>query len=79
VPVEVAGHKFMAYVDVANFDRYDMIIGTPMMRRNKVLLDFNTDKVIVNGTAIPAIKVKEPNLDPQLHRHRTTDKKIKAE
>jgi hypothetical protein len=79
VPVEIASHKFMAYVDVANFDRYDMIIGTPMMRRNKVLLDFDKDRVIVNGIAIPAIKVKEPNLDPRLHRHRTTDKKTKVE
>ena len=79
MPVEVAGHKFMAYVDVANFDRYDMIIGTPMMRRNKVLLDFNTDRVIVNGITIPAIKVKELNLNPRLHHHRTMDKKPKAE
>ena len=28
------------YVDVANFDHYDMIIGTPFMCARKVVLDF---------------------------------------
>jgi len=61
-------------VDIANFDRYDMIMGTPWMRRHKVLLDFNANRVIINGTSIPAIKVTAKDLDPRLRRHRTTDR-----
>ena len=45
------------------------------MRQNKILLDFGTDEVVVNGKRIPAIKVKVENLDICVHRHRATDKK----
>ena len=73
--IQVANTSINSYVDIANFDRYDMIIGTPWMRRNKVVLDFDTDQVLVNGVSIPAIKIKVKDLDPRLHRHRVTDKK----
>jgi hypothetical protein len=72
VEIWVADIKTTLYVDIANFDRYDMIMGTPWMRRNKVLLDFNMNCVIFNGKPIPAIKVMERDLDPCAHRHRTT-------
>jgi hypothetical protein len=74
VEIRVADIKTTSYVDIANFDRYDMIMGTPWMRRNKVLLDFNTNRVIINGKPIPAIKVMEKDLDPRARRHRTTDR-----
>ena len=41
-------------MDVANFDQYNMIIGTPFIRENKVQLDFVNDWVVVNGMAILA-------------------------
>ena len=66
---------FDSYVDIANFDRYNMIVGTPLMRRNKVLLDFGTDEVVINGKRTPAIKVRVKNLDIHVHRHQATDKK----
>jgi hypothetical protein len=75
VPVKVANVSATSYVDIANFDRYDMIIGTPWMRKHKVVLDFVTNRVIVDGTSIPAIKVKEKDLDPRSRRHRTTDRR----
>jgi len=75
VMIQVAKVKSTSYVDIANFDRYDMIIGTPWMRRYKVILDFENSKVIVDGTPVDAIKIREKDLDPRLRRHRTTDKK----
>ena len=74
VRVRVGKADVMSYVDIANFDRYDMIIGTPWMRRNKVRLDFENDQVVVGGTAVPAVKVKAKDLDTRVRRHRATDK-----
>ena len=74
VEIRVAKTIAPTYVDIANFDRYDMIIGTPWMYRNKVVLDFETSCVRVNGVSIPAIKVLKGDLDPRLRRYRTTDK-----
>ncbi|KAF5377165.1 hypothetical protein D9615_006318 [Tricholomella constricta] len=51
VETALPGFKGKMYMDLANFDRYDVIIGTPFMRANKVVLDFNRDEVIVNGVA----------------------------
>jgi hypothetical protein len=65
--VMVPGAKGTIYMDIANFDRYDMIIGTPYMRRNKVQLDFENDQVIVNRVAMPATKVT-----PSRHRWMAT-------
>jgi hypothetical protein len=45
------------------------------MRKHNVVLDFEKNQVIVNGTPIPAIKAGEKDLDPRLRRQRTTDKK----
>ena len=75
VNIQVAKVNTISYVDMANFDRYDMIIGTPWMKKHKVILDFAGNKVIVDGTPINAIKAREKDLDPRLRRHRTTDKK----
>jgi hypothetical protein len=49
IDIKVNGEKMVLYVDIANFDRYEMIIGTPFMRRNKVLLDFDKNEVVVRG------------------------------
>ena len=63
------------YVDVANFDRYDMIIGTPFMRKHGVKLDFVKNQVIIAGVATPAIKAKVPDMDERARRYRSVDKK----
>jgi hypothetical protein len=76
--VRVGDADVASYLDVANFDRYDMVIGTPWMRRNKVQLDFERNLVMIGGTAVPAVKAKEKDLDPRLRRYRATDKR-KAE
>jgi hypothetical protein len=74
VKVETPGAEDVIYVDIANFDCYDMIIGTPFMRKNKVLLDFEKNQVVVNGVATPAIRVALDETDGRLCRYRSMDK-----
>ncbi|KAG6882172.1 hypothetical protein C0992_012537, partial [Termitomyces sp. T32_za158] len=68
VKVKTSGQPTKEYVDIANFDRYDMIIGTPFMRKNKVSLDFVNNKVIVNGTPLRAERVVLADTDGCLQR-----------
>jgi predicted outer membrane repeat protein len=74
VNVTTHGSNGAIYMDVVNFDRYDMIIGTPYMRANRVRLDFENNQVIVNGVAISATKVTINDTDRRLRRYRATDK-----
>jgi hypothetical protein len=46
VTVSVDSEQISTYVDIANFDHYEMIIGIPFMRRNKVIIDFGMDEVV---------------------------------
>ena len=73
--VTAPGINSTIYMDITNFDRYDMIVGTPFMRANRVHLDFEHNWVIVNGVAMPATKVKLADTDGRLRRYRATDKK----
>ncbi|KAG6864009.1 hypothetical protein C0993_009658 [Termitomyces sp. T159_Od127] len=75
VRVKTSGQPTKEYVDIANFDRYDMIIGTPFMRKNKVSLDFVNNKVIVNGTPLRAERVVLADTDGHLRRYRATEKR----
>ena len=75
VNINVEGENMSIYVDIANFNRYEMIVGTPFMRRNKVLLDFDKNEVIINEKRIPAIAVSTKHMDPNARRQRVTDKK----
>ncbi|KAG6896021.1 hypothetical protein C0993_008865 [Termitomyces sp. T159_Od127] len=66
VRVKTSGQPTKEYVDIANFDRYDMIIGTPFMHKNKVSLDFVNNKVIINGTPLRAERVVLADMDGRL-------------
>ncbi|GLB37195.1 putative DNA RNA polymerase [Lyophyllum shimeji] len=57
------GFDGKVYMDLANFDKYDMVIGTPFMRANNVVLDFGKNEVTVNGVATPATRVKLEDTD----------------
>jgi len=72
--VKAPGADKIVYLDIANFDHYDMIIGTLYMRQNGVLLDFLNNQVIVNGVATPATPIELLDTDGCLHWYRTTDK-----
>ena len=71
--VTLAGFDKSLYVDVANFNRYDMIMGTPFMRANKVMLDFGTNEIVVNGMRTKAKRVIS-NTDGHLRRQQITNK-----
>jgi hypothetical protein len=74
VTLNIEGEKTSTYVDIANFDRYEMIIGTPFMIKHKVILDFGNKEVIIRGKRIPAIVVPTRELDLVTRRHRVTEK-----
>ncbi|KAG6871124.1 hypothetical protein C0995_007994 [Termitomyces sp. Mi166 len=44
VKIKALGHPTTEYVNIANFDCYDMIIGMPYMHKNNVILDFVKNK-----------------------------------
>ena len=62
------------YLNVVNFDHYNIIIGTPFMWDNKVLLNFESSRVIINGVATPATPVEENDTNECVCQHRTTNK-----
>ena len=74
VKLEAPGISDNTYVDIANFDHYDMIIGTPFIHKNKVILDFENKQITVNGKSTSAVKVLLNNSDGCLRRYRSVDK-----
>jgi len=69
------GSSQREYVDVANFDRYNMIIGTPFMHSRKVILDFENNAVKIGNQSIPATKVLVPDTDDHIRQYCATEKK----
>jgi hypothetical protein len=51
-----------AYMDVVNIDRYDMIIGTPFMRKHGLVLDFGTNTLANQGEIIPTLTAGQEDL-----------------
>ncbi|KAG6894336.1 hypothetical protein C0995_014562, partial [Termitomyces sp. Mi166 len=74
VKIKMSEHLTKEYVDIANFDCYDMIIGMPFMHKNKVTLDFMNNEVIVNGMPLRAERIVLANMDGRLQRYRATEK-----
>lgn len=72
VNISMPGLKDSIYVDICNLDRYDLVIGTPFMRKNKCILDFGRNVITINGKDIPALPYVE-DIDPRLHRSRAND------
>ncbi|KAG6886623.1 hypothetical protein C0995_006375 [Termitomyces sp. Mi166 len=69
VKIKASGHLTKEYMDIANFDHYDMIISTPFMCKNKVTLDFVKNEVIVNGMPLKAERIVLANMDGCLQHH----------
>lgn len=69
----VASH----YVDVANLDKYDLILGVPFMSKEDVLLSLQRRKITIRGISIV---LKEPVLDPNRGRtnHSRYSRPLKA-
>ena len=50
------------YMDIVNIDRYDMIIGTPFLREQKVILNFGRDMMTIQGQAIRPMTAGQEDL-----------------
>ncbi|KAG6870214.1 hypothetical protein C0995_014561 [Termitomyces sp. Mi166 len=74
VKIKMSGHPTKEYVDIVNFDHYDMIIGTPFMCKNKVTLDFVNNKVIVNGMPLRAKRIVLADTDGCLQCYQAMEK-----
>ena len=58
--LEFASINVSTYLDVANLDKYDSILGTPFLRRHGISLDFENQEIVIRGTLrIPALKEGE--------------------
>ncbi|KAJ7439909.1 hypothetical protein B0H11DRAFT_1695099, partial [Mycena galericulata] len=56
VPVEFCGIKGYVYFDQVNLDRYDCIIGTPILNRHGGIVDFEKRELrFANGHSVPAL------------------------
>ncbi|KAG6858826.1 hypothetical protein C0995_013616, partial [Termitomyces sp. Mi166 len=74
VKIKASGHPTKEYVDIVNFDCYDMIISTPFMRKNKVTLNFVNNKVIVNRMPLKAKRIVLVDTDGHLQCHQAMEK-----
>jgi hypothetical protein len=52
--LEVGPIDWSHYFDIANIEKYDMILGMLFMKQNNVLLDFARDKIIVGTMRLPS-------------------------
>ena len=62
-------------MDVVNFDRYDMIIGTLFMQSNKVVLYFKNDTVWIGMQSLPTTKELVPDTNDRVRWYHTMEKK----
>ena len=47
--IEFASICHNNYLDVANLDKYDCILGTPFLRKHGISLDFNSQEIVIHG------------------------------
>ncbi|KAG6867469.1 hypothetical protein C0993_002406 [Termitomyces sp. T159_Od127] len=79
IKVRTLGTLTKEYVDIANFDCYDMIIGMPFMCKNNVMLDFVNNVVIVNRVPVRAEKVVLKDTDGCLQWYHVMEKGYDSE
>ncbi len=51
------------YVDVSNIDKYQMILGTPFLRRHNVCCDFSNNTITIGDTIIKCLPVIEDEIE----------------
>ena len=60
VDLKFASVTNSTYLDVANLDKYDSILGTPFLRRHGISLDFESQEIVIRGKLrIPALSEGE--------------------
>jgi hypothetical protein len=51
--IEIGGVKAEHYFDVVNLDKYDMIVGVPFLRRFGIVINFETNQILMKGKPLP--------------------------
>lgn len=59
VPIAMGSFATENYLDIVNLDRYDVVLGTPFMRRFGVLLDFGNSRATIQGVNYAALTPRE--------------------
>ena len=47
--IEFASITIDTYLDIANLDKYDSILGTPFLWKHGIQLDFETQEIVIRG------------------------------
>jgi hypothetical protein len=56
-----------AYLDIANLDKYDTILGTPFLRKHRISLDFKNSEIVACGKlCIPTLPEGEATVKPKM-------------
>ncbi|SJL16375.1 uncharacterized protein ARMOST_19897 [Armillaria ostoyae] len=71
--IKTEGFQGREYFDVVNIDKYDAIIGTPFMHRNKVVLNFKRKRIVINGHPIAGKIIDGEEADKIARRYRLQD------
>ena len=54
--VEFGSTTGKSYLDIANLNKYDCILGTPFLRKHGISLDFEFQEIVIRGQLrIPAL------------------------
>ncbi|RDX39841.1 hypothetical protein OH76DRAFT_1367116 [Lentinus brumalis] len=69
VPIKVGDTAVDVYLDVVNLDRYDVVFGTPFLRRLGVLLDFKNSVIIIQGQRFKALTPLEEDVGASRRKH----------
>ncbi|KZT20567.1 hypothetical protein NEOLEDRAFT_1075396 [Neolentinus lepideus HHB14362 ss-1] len=65
--LSVGGQMVDHYFDVANIDRYDIVIGTLFLWASRTIMNFNDNTLSVFGKIVPS----PPKGEGQVHMNRT--------
>ncbi|KAI0258692.1 hypothetical protein BC834DRAFT_788099, partial [Gloeopeniophorella convolvens] len=57
--IHAAGRDVTTYLDIINIDHYDVILGTPFMAQNGVVLDFERREIRIGNMTLPCVSVGE--------------------
>lgn len=72
VPIRIGESEMEIYLDVVNLDRYDVVLGTPFMRRFGVQLNFENGTVVIQGSLYAALTPREEEHQANRRRSRRT-------
>ncbi|KAF9256132.1 hypothetical protein L218DRAFT_882511, partial [Marasmius fiardii PR-910] len=64
------------YFDIANIDRYDMVIGTVFMRKHGISLHFSDNTVRLNGESIPTLDEGEESSEMARRYRKTVSREL---